>query len=362
MCPTSPRRPATVTTTEPSAVDHTAEHIDAPHALLGGALMGLANLVPGISGGTMILAVGLYDRFIGAVAEVTRFRFRRDTVVFLGTMAVGLVAAVLVLSGVAVRLVAEHRGAMYALFIGMTLGGAPDLWKEARPMRLSVAVSIAAGLGVMTAFALGSGEAALEPTPITLLLVGAAAASSMILPGISGSYVLLILGLYDTVVGAISFSELRESPSESLSIVGPVIVGAGLGVALLSNVLRSLLRKHSAVTHGALLGLLLGSVIGLYPFQEPVHPELANRSTRKAIEAVVLDGESSVDVAEGVPGLTPVELDRYAEEWRGRSKGDLKRESLRTRRFTPDLLRFGGAIALFLLGIGITRLVGRHSS
>ncbi|MEM9381345.1 MAG: DUF368 domain-containing protein, partial [Planctomycetota bacterium] len=191
---------------------------------------------------------------------------------------------------------------------------------------------------------------------------GAAAASSMILPGISGSYVLLILGLYDTVVGSISISELRESPTESLSIVGPVIVGAGLGVALLSNVLRALLRKHSGATHGALLGLLLGSVIGLYPFQEPVHPELAHRPTRKAIEAVVLDGERPVDVAEGVPGLTVVELGDYIEEWRGSSKGDMKRESLRTRRFTPDVPRFLGAIALFVLGIGITRLVGRHGA
>ncbi|MDP6385419.1 MAG: DUF368 domain-containing protein, partial [Planctomycetota bacterium] len=67
-------------------------------SLAGGVLMGLANLVPGISGGTMILAIGLYDRFIGAVADVTRLRMRRDSLVFLGIVGLGLVAAVLTFS------------------------------------------------------------------------------------------------------------------------------------------------------------------------------------------------------------------------------------------------------------------------
>ena len=66
-----------------------------PRAVLGGVLMGLANLVPGISGGTMILAIGLYDRFIDAVADVTRLRLRRESLLFLGAMATGLAAAVL---------------------------------------------------------------------------------------------------------------------------------------------------------------------------------------------------------------------------------------------------------------------------
>ncbi len=333
-----------------------------PRAVLGGVLMGLANLVPGISGGTMILAVGLYDRFISAVADVTRLRLRRQSIAFLGAMAIGLTAALLLGSGIAVRLVVEHRWAMYALFVGMTLGGAPELWRLARPHGAGVLVAVAIGFGAMALFAFGTGESALEPTIPVLLAVGAAGAASMILPGISGSYVLLILGMYDTVIGALSLSEVRESPRESLLIVGPVVVGAGLGIALLSNVLKALLQRFSAPSHGVLLGLLLGSILGLYPFQESVHPELAHKPTRKAIEAVVLDGEPAEAAAASVEGLDGVALAAHAARWSSSDKSAIKRASLETRRFEPSVARVLQAVGLFGLGVVLTRLLGRGSA
>lgn len=345
-----------------SAASVEPEAVPVPRAVLGGVLMGLANLVPGISGGTMILAIGLYDRFIAAVADVSRLRIRRSSVVFLGAIAIGLAAAVLVGSGVAVRLVSEHRWAMYALFVGMTLGGAPELLKQARPFSGGVWVPMACGFGVMAWFAFQSGETALEPTLPILVAVGAAGAASMILPGISGSYVLLILGMYDTVIGSLSISEVRAAPVDSLRIIGPVVVGAGLGIALLSNVLKSLLAKHPRPAHGALLGLLLGSVLGLYPFQASVHQELAHRPTRKAIEAVVLKGQSVEDALLGLQEVGAFEFPRYVERWEGKSKGDIKRASLRTARFTPSPKRVLFAVGLFVLGVAATRLLGRKSS
>ena len=323
--------------------------------------MGLANLVPGISGGTMILAIGLYDRFIGAVADVSRLRIRRGTLVFLGALAIGLAAAVLLGSGIAVRLVAEHRWAMYALFIGMTLGGAPELLRLARPIGALVVVAIVAGFAAMAWFAFLSGETALEPTFLTLLGVGAAGAASMILPGISGSYVLLILGMYDTVIGSLSLSEVKDDPSASVGIIGPVVLGAVIGIAVLSNLLKALLVRFSGLSHGALLGLLLGSVLGLYPFQESVHPELANRQTRKAIEAVVLDSEPVADVAGRTRHLAVTELELHASHWQGHDKGELKRASLETRRFDPSAQHILKALGLFALGVLLTRLLGRRS-
>ncbi len=323
--------------------------------------MGLANLVPGISGGTMILALGLYDRFIGAVADVSRLRWKREHIVFLGFLAVGLAASVLLLSGVAVRLVSEHRWAMYSLFIGMTLGGAPELLRIARPLTPRVLLAIAAGIGLMAWFALQSGKTQLEPTIPTLFGVGAAGASSMILPGISGSYVLLILGMYDTVIGALSLSEVRADPAGSLGIVGPVVLGAGLGIALLSNALKAVLRRFPRTSHGALLGLLLGSVLGLYPFRDAVHPELAHRPTRKALEAVVLDGRSVDEVAAEVSAVTPEQLRAHEVTWRGQSKGDMKAASLLLRRFDPSARQMGLALLLFVVGVILTRLLGRKS-
>ena len=92
----------------------------------------------------------------------------------------------------------------------------------------------------------------------------------MILPGISGSYLLLLFGLYETVIGSLSRDELLGNTAASLAILAPVGVGAALGIGLLSNGLKRLLERSSRATHGALMGLLLGSVLGLWPFQEPV--------------------------------------------------------------------------------------------
>lgn len=331
-----------------------------PRTFLGGVLMGLANLVPGISGGTMILAIGLYDRFIGAVADVSRLRLGRGPLGFLAVMAAGLATAVLLGSGLAVRLVSEHRWIMYALFVGMTLGGAPELLRASRPLRPAVLLAMLAGFGAMAWFAFQSGQTSLEPTTTVLLLVGAAGAASMILPGVSGSYILLILGMYDIVIGSLSLSEVREAPMESARIIGPVVIGAGLGVALLSNLLKALLARFSASSHGALLGLLLGSVLGLYPFQAPVHPELARRSSRKAIEAVVVEGLPVADVAERFE--MPVgDLSAHATRWDLHEKGELKRASLVTERFTPGPSQIASALGLFALGFAATRLLGRKS-
>ena len=328
-------------------------------ALQGGVLMGLANLVPGISGGTMILAIGLYEQFIAAVADVSRLRLKRSSVQFLTVMAVGLGAAVVIFSGVAVLLVTEYRPVMYALFIGMTLGGAPELWRECRPLRPGTVAAVAVGVAAMAAFASLGGSAPLQATIPVLLLVGAAGASSMILPGISGSYVLLVLGMYDTVVGSLSFSRLKESPVESLSIIVPVVLGAVLGIALLSNLLKALLQRFAAPSHGVLLGLLLGSVLGLYPFQQPVHPELATRDVRKAIVSVVVEQEPVEQVAARVEAVDAKDLSVYASRWEGQSKGDLKRAGLALARFRPDLVQVAGAALLFLLGFAVTRRLGR---
>ena len=100
---------------------------------IGGVLMGLANLVPGISGGTMLLAAGVYPLFIESIAQVTRLRFRLHALVALGTIGGSAAVAILLLAGVMKSLVVEQRWIMYSLFIGLTLGGVPLVWRLAKP-------------------------------------------------------------------------------------------------------------------------------------------------------------------------------------------------------------------------------------
>ena len=108
-------------------------------------------------------------------------------------------------------------------------------------------------------------------------------------------------------------------------------------------------------------GLLVGSVLGLYPFQEAIHPELAHRPTRKAIEAVVLDGEDVATVAEATKGLGVEALGEHQARWAGTAKNELKRASLGTRRFEPSASLILKALGLFAAGFALTRLLGRRS-
>jgi putative membrane protein len=244
----------------------------AARAAVGGVLMGLANLVPGISGGTMLLAAGVYTRFIEAVAEVTTLKLRFRSVVILGSIGIAAALAIALLAGPVKYLVTTHRWVMYSLFIGLTLGGVPLVWRRARPATPSLYAGAAAGFGAMAAMAVVQTGATGEGHWLVLLVAGIAGASAMILPGVSGAYLLLVLGQYEVILGAIDQVKRGLSGDFSLvldamRVVIPVGIGVLIGVVGISNLVRWTLGRYPKGTYGVLLGLLFGAVLGIWPFQ-----------------------------------------------------------------------------------------------
>lgn len=322
-----------------------AEPDEAPLALvgvrgaIGGLLMGLANLVPGISGGTMLLAAGVYPAFIAGIAEVTTFRFRARSLVVLASVAGSAALAILLLAGAMKALVVEQRWLMYSLFIGLTLGGVPLVWRLARPATPAVFGGAAVAFVAMLAmFFAGEGRSSGEPDTLLLIVSGLAGASAMILPGVSGGYLLLLLGQYETILGAID--QIKQGllgagsggPDLGLvltasGVVIPVGVGVVIGIAGVSNLVKWLLDRFAKPTLGALLGLLLGSVIGLWPFQEPVPP----------VPGEVVRGRVVTEIE--IPSIR-------VEHWR-------------LERFTPGPGAVLAALALVGVGFGATALVAR---
>ena len=281
--------------------------------------MGLANLVPGISGGTMLLATGVYPAFIEAIAEVTTLRLRMRSLVLLGCVGGAAALAILLLAGPTKTLVLERRFVMYSLFIGLTLGGLPLVWRMARPLTPGVTGGALAGFALMLVMvaAPGTERGAGGTNTLLLFLSGLAGAGAMILPGVSGGYLLLLLGQYVVILSAID--GLRAglvaitadgaslgTLTASLEVVVPVGLGVLAGIVGVSNLLRWLLQRLEKPTLGVLLGLLVGAVVGLWPFQT------------------------------GVPqaGLAP-------EEWP-------------IEFFVPSLPQGLGALALIGLGLGLT--------
>lgn len=267
---------------------------------LGGVLMGLANLVPGISGGTMLLAAGVYSDFIGAIAELTVFRFRMRSIVMLLAIGISAGCAILLLAGVVRGLVIHQRWIMYSIFIGLTFGGLPLIWRLARPINTGVVLGALGGFAVMVAMALGigSGARADEPGFVFLLFAGIIGASAMVLPGISGGYMLLVMGVYESILGAIDQFKtgLLGSPSQgtgpslevamgALKIVVPVGIGVVLGIAGISHLLKWLLEHYRKPTLGVLLGLVTGAVIGIWPFQRGAEPHAGTMYKGKALTA-----------------------------------------------------------------------------
>jgi putative membrane protein len=271
---------------------------------LGGTLMGLANLVPGISGGTMLLAAGVYPGFIAAIAEVTTLRFKLRSVLLLGTIVATAALGILLLAGTVKTLVVEHRWMMYSLFIGLTLGGVPLVWRMARPVSPSVAIGAAVAFGLMVAMALtGTGVSAHGArNALLIFLAGVAASSAMILPGVSGGYLLLLLGQYESILGTVDQLKVGllgdgagAAPDfalilDAMHVVIPLGLGVVAGVVGVSNLLRWLLHRYEKATLGALLGLLFGAVVGLWPFQQARAPQVGD-----VIKGQVVSVESASD-------------------------------------------------------------------
>ena len=256
-------------------------------ALIGGLLMGLANLVPGISGGTMLLAAGIYSEFIDAVSDISRLCWRRSSVLLVLLVGGAAFFGIALLAGPVRDLVLHHRWIMYCLFIGLTLGGIPALWRLARPASLTLWIGVFIGVSGMTALGIAQRSVATEGGVgggfVPLILAGAAGAASMILPGISGGYLLLVLGQYVHILTAIEHAvdatltaDLGRLADPIFGVFLPVGLGILIGVALISNLLRYFLERYRPVTLGILLGLLSGIAIGLWPFQHAIEPPLGS--------------------------------------------------------------------------------------
>lgn len=299
--------------------------------------MGLANLVPGISGGTMLVAAGVYTRFIDAISDVTRLRLRPASVLLLGVVVGSALVAIVGLSSVISAGLEHFRWGMYSLFIGLTLGGAPVLLRMLRPMSGGAWGGIAIGALVMFGLVLlqaseagGGGD---RSGLVLLLLAGAAGASAMILPGVSGAFLLLLLGQYRPIIDAIrAFKDALTSGDvqgaiDQMGVLVPVGIGVVLGVVIVSNVLRFVLHKWEKATLGVLLGLLLAAPLGLYPFKQGVPPEVG-----EVFQGAVVTEESLAEI-------DPKDWDEAV--------------------FTPSAAQALGAVGLVVLGFGATMGVSR---
>lgn len=244
--------------------------------LVRGFAMGASDVVPGVSGGTVALILGIYNGLIDNIrvgskalgrlvrGDVSGFVDGLKSVdwLFLIPLAVGVGTAVVILSGLIEQALINHAEAMAGLFFGLVIGSmvvAKNLLRNPTGSHLVITGVVGAILFLLLGFQ--SGPVA-DPSPIVLVLAGSLAICAMILPGISGSFILLMIGMYAAVLNAVD-----ERIFSEIALVG---IGAIVGLAFFSSFLGHLLDNYYDTVMAVLLGLMLGSLRVLWPWPNGV--------------------------------------------------------------------------------------------
>lgn len=237
---------------------------------LRGMLMGAADIVPGVSGGTIAFITGIYDRLIAAISAVDhrvallvlrgQWRAAGEAIDggFLLALGLGIATSIASLAHLLSWLLLTYPLLVWAFFFGLIAGSALVLvrhvqhWRALTLAMLALGIAVAAAIALSPATRLGDGYPA-------LFVAGFVAICAMILPGISGSFILVLLGMYGTVLAAVESFDLP-----SLAILG---AGAVCGLLAFSRLLNWLLTRFHAVCMALLTGFLIGSLLVVWPWK-----------------------------------------------------------------------------------------------
>ncbi|MDN5314858.1 MAG: putative rane protein [Clostridiales bacterium] len=242
-----------------------------------GIVIGVANIIPGVSGGTMAVSMGVYDKLISAVTELKK-NFKQS-IIFLLPYLIGAVAGIALLSFVVRYTLTTWPLQTAGLFIGLILGGLPVILQNFRGQKISIHHGIAFLLffALVIVMSLGQGNEStatdfiLSPgIMIQLFFVGIIAAATMIIPGVSGSMVLMILGFYNGIISNISsFIEAIVSfdtgaIAHGFGVFVPFGIGILIGIAVIAKIIKWLFEHAPVLTYSAILGLIIASPIAIF--------------------------------------------------------------------------------------------------
>ena len=234
--------------------------------MLAGALMGVAFIIPGFSGGSVAAILGIYEKLIGAIADI--FKSFKKSVITLLPIFLGLACGVIALIFPLGWALENFPLPTVCLFVGLALGGLPSLTDRVKgrvtlPCIASLAVPaiVAAALSFLP---IGADKNLLSLAPqgyILLLLVGILGSAALVVPGISGSMILLILGYYNPIVNIITDHFLKgEDMLASVLVLGSVGIGICIGFIGISVIMKWLLARHPRGTYFAIIGFIIGSI------------------------------------------------------------------------------------------------------
>ena len=245
-----------------------------------GACMGAADVIPGVSGGTIAFITGIYDQLVGSIASINaeafrlllqgRFKdfWRHINGGFLLSLIAGIGLSVITLAGLMQMLLTTYPIQTWAFFFGLIVASSIFILRGISGWHLREYLMVI--LGVL----LGATVCTLSPTQTPdglwfIFLSGAIAICAMILPGISGSFILLILGKYQYIMGCISDLVSGTDVARNLMVLGVFAVGALVGIIGFSKLLHWLLARWNKEVLIVMAGFIIGSLVKIWPWGNP---------------------------------------------------------------------------------------------
>ena len=229
-----------------------------------GIIIGIGKIIPGVSGGMLAISLNVYDKSLQAISNF--FKEPKNNFLFLTKLGIGIVLAILVFSKAITFSLNNYYLPTMLLFIGLILGGIPSIIKKVRTERCLKNYNIMFGAILVILIIAIFSSLFRTNKPLTMsfyifIIMGIIEAITMIIPGISGTAILMMLGYYKVIIEA--FGNLTDVSlfRNSMEIVVPFLIGLIVGIIVLSKIINYILKKETIKSYYAILGFVIGSII-----------------------------------------------------------------------------------------------------
>lgn len=235
-----------------------------------GFVIGLANIIPGVSGGTLAITLGIYEKLIGVLTHF--FKNWKENIKFLIPIGIGAVLSLLVFSNIIGYALEHYPVPTTLLFMGLILGGVPILLRKVKDKKsISNFLIFLLTFSVVLIFTLLKEQTHMVNLEhlnvigyLLLFGVGIIAAATMIIPGISGSFILMLLGYYEPIINTIRDLSHMNNIVENTMILIPFGIGILVGIISIAKLIEYLLKKYETKTYYGIIGFVVSSICSIF--------------------------------------------------------------------------------------------------
>jgi len=234
-----------------------------------GFILGISNVIPGVSGGTMAVSMGLYELILSSIGNF--FKDIKGNFIKLLPIILGILVAIVSTSKLVTYALTNYKAQTLCLFIGLIFGGVSLIMKKikGKGSKINYLIFFIVFFFVISLNFLKTGLIEISFTNmgiidyLLLLLIGFIASSAMVIPGISGSFILMVLGYYDKIIYTVSTITDFSKLGSNLLILVPFGIGVIIGIVFMAKLITNLIKKYETKTYFAIMGFVLSSVVVL---------------------------------------------------------------------------------------------------